>query len=185
MTQYLSQLNKGPSQCNWAVAKCVLHYLKGTKDVGLVYQRIPKLKEDDLGHASPWAFCDANYAEDPRDCPSTSGYAFMLAGGPIAWKSKKKPSVTLSTTEAEYYMLSIACQEAIWLKQLCQELQMNFNEPINVYMDNTGVVALSDNPVLHNQSKHIDIRWHFMWDIIWSKSICTSHIPGTQKEPTF
>src|SRR5882724_4281074 len=165
MTQYLSQLNKGPSQGNWAVAKHISHYLKGTKDIGLVYRRIPKLKEDDLRHASPWVFCDVNYAEDPHDHHSTSRYVFMLVGGPITWKSKKQLSVTLSMTEAEYYMLGIACEEAIWLKQLCQELQMNFNKPIDIYMDNTGAVALSDNPVFHNQSKHIVIRWHFMWDL--------------------
>jgi len=127
---------------------------------------------------TPWGFCNVNYAEDPHDRCYTSRYVFMLAGGPITWKSKKQASVALSTTEAEYYALGIACQEAIWLKQLCQELQMVFNEPIKIYTDNTGAVALSDNPVLHNQSKHIDIRWHFVRDLIRSKSIRTLHIPG-------
>ena len=185
MTQYLSQSNKGPTRGNWTAAKHVLRYLKGTKDAGLVYRRIPKSKEDVLGHVTPWAYCDVNYAEDPRDRHSTSGYVFMLAGGPITWKSKKQVSVTLSTTEAEYYALGIACQEAIWLKQLCQELQMVFNEPIEIYMDNTGAVTLSDNPVLHNRSKHIDIRWHFMWDLIQSKSIRTSHIPRIRNGADF
>jgi len=134
---------------------------------------------------TPWAFCDVNYAEDPHNCCSTSGYVFMLAGGPIMWKSKKQPSVTLSMTEAKYHMLGITCQEAIWLKQLCQELQMTLNEPTDVYMDNTGVVALSNNPIFHNWSKYIDIRWHFMQDLIWSKSIHTSHIPGTQNGADF
>src|SRR5882724_8080542 len=185
ITQFLSQANKDPRQRDWDAAKRVLRYLKGTRNMGIVYRRDPDEALTGHDHAVPWGYCDTNYAEDAWDRRSTSGYVFMLAGGPISWKSKKQPSVSLSTTEAEYYVLSIACQEAIWLKQLCQELQMNFNEPINVYMDNTGVVALSDNPVLHNQSKHIDIRWHFMWDLIWSKSICTSHIPGTQNGADF
>jgi len=60
-------------------------------------------------------------------------------------------------TEAEYYTLGIACQEAIWLKQLCQELQMTFDKPTDIYTDNTGAVALSDNPVFHNWSKPIDM----------------------------
>src|SRR5882724_2154933 len=85
---------------------------------------MPKSREDKLGHMAPWVFCDMNYAEDPHDCSSTSRYAFMLAGGLISWKSKKQTSVALSMTEAEYYALGIMCQEAIWLKQLCQELQM-------------------------------------------------------------
>jgi len=67
-----------------------------------------------------WDFCDTNYAEDPCDHRSTSGYVFMLASGSNVWKSKKQVSIALSTTEAEYYMLGVACQEAIWLKQPCQ-----------------------------------------------------------------
>ena len=88
-------------------------------------------------------------------------------------------------TEAKYYTPGIACQEAVWLKQLCQELQMTLDGPTNVYMDNMGAVALSDNPVFHNWSKHIDIRWHFVCDLIQSKSIHTSHIPGTQNGANF
>ena len=81
----------------------------------------------------------------------------MLANGPIAWKSKKQPSVTLSTTEAEYYALGMACQEGVWLKQLCQEIFMAIDEPIHIFSDNTKAVALLDNPVYHSRSKHIDI----------------------------
>jgi len=113
-------------------------------------------------HLTPWVFCDANCAKDLPNHRSTSGYVFMLAGGPMTWKSKKQASVALSTTEAKYYVVGIACQEAIWLKQLCQELGMKLDEPINMYTDNMGAVALSDNPVFHNQSKHIDIKWHFI-----------------------
>src|SRR5882724_10699870 len=68
----------------------------------------------------------------------------------------------LSTTEAEYYALGVVCQEAMWLRQVFQELSMTFDAPLHIYSDNTGAVALSDNPVFHTQSKHIDIRWHFI-----------------------
>ena len=114
-----------------------------------------------------------------------SGYVFILAGGAILWKSKKQASVSLSTTEAEYYALGIVCKEAIWIKQICQELRMLLNDPILIYSDNTGAVALSDNPVFHNRSKHIDIRWHFVRDLICLKVVCTSHIPGTENGVDF
>jgi len=113
--QYLSQLNKKPSLNDWIMAKRVLHYLKGTKDIRVMYKKVTKSTEGDLGHVTPWAFCDMNYSKDPCDRRSTSGYMFMLASGSITWRSKKKASITLSTMEAEYYALGIACQEAIWL----------------------------------------------------------------------
>jgi len=120
------------------------------------------------GHrdATPCGYCDANYAENPHDQKSTSGYSFMLAGGPITWKSKKQALVTLSTTEAKYYALGVACQEAVWLQQLCKELHMDLNQLTPIYSDNMGMVALSDNPIFHNHSKKIDIRWHFVCDLI-------------------
>jgi len=78
----------------------VLWYLKGSKGLGIVYRRMLEPSEASHNHMTPWGFCDANYAEDPRDCKSTSRYASMLTGGPIAWKSKKQASMALSTTEA-------------------------------------------------------------------------------------
>ena len=134
---------------------------------------------------TPWGYCDANYAKDSHDRKSTSRYAFMLANGPIAWKSKKQPSVALSTTEAKYYALGITCQEGVWLKQLCQEIFMMFDKSILIFSDNTGAVALSENPVFHRRLKHIDIRWHFIRDLIRSGSICSLHIPGVQNGTDF
>ena len=81
-----------------------------------------------------WGFYNANYTEDSCNCKSTSRYVFMLAGGPIVWKSKKQMSVALSTTEVEYYALGIAYQEAVWIWQLFQELFTTFNNPIHIYL---------------------------------------------------
>ena len=81
----------------------------------------------------------------------------MLTNGPIAWKLKKQPSIALSTTKAKYYALGLACQEGVWLKQLCQEIFMGFDKSIHIFMDNTRAVALSNNPVYHSRLKHIDI----------------------------
>ena len=185
ITQFLSQSNKGPLQCDWNTAKSVLCYLKGSQDIGIVYHRESSSKSRDHGHATPWGYCDSNYVEDPRDWKSTSSYSFMLARGPIAWKSKKQTSVALSTTEAEYYTLGVTFQEAVWLRQLCKELGMDLNQLTSIYSDNMGAVALSDNPVFHNRSKHIDIHWHFICDLIQSKTIHTSHIPGTENGSDF
>ena len=62
---------------------------------------------------------------------------------------------------------------------------MTFGDPIDVYTDKTGAVALSDNPVFHNRSKHIDIQWHFIRDLIRSKVLRALHIPGVQNGADF
>src|SRR5882724_8223232 len=151
----------------------------------LMFRRDSDATHVQQGPLTPWGFCDVNYAKDPHDRKSTSSFVFMLAGGPISWKSKKQMLVSLSTTEAEYYALGIACQEAAWLKQIGQELLMSLNKPIHIYSDNTGTVAPSDNPIFHNRSKHIDIRWHFIRELIRSKIVRTSHIPRTQNRADF
>ena len=62
-------------------------------------------------------------------------------------QKKKQDSVLLSTTELEYYVLGITCQEAAWIKQIFQEVIMPLNDPILIYSDNTSAVALSNNPI--------------------------------------
>src|SRR5882724_10675786 len=144
ITQYLSQANKKPSQWDWNTAKRVLRYLKGTRELGIMFRQDPGVGQIEHDPATPWGYCDANYMEDPHDWKSTSGYVFMLAGGSISWKSKKQPSVSLSTTEAEYYALGIVCQEAEWIKQMCLKLRRSLNSPIHIHSDNTGAVSLSE-----------------------------------------
>ena len=145
--------------------------------MGIVYWRDPDETLTRCDHMVPWGYCDANYTEDAQDQRLMSSYTFMLAGGPISWKSKKQPSVSLSTTEAEYYALGIACQEAAWIRHIYQEIFKPLNNRVLIYTDNVGAVALSENPVFHNQSKHIDIHWHYIRDLIRSKIIHSSHIP--------
>src|SRR5882724_10345706 len=101
ITQFLSQANKDPRQRDWDTAKRVLRYLKGTRGMGIIYQRDPDESLTRHDHAVPWGYCDTNYTVDAQDRRSTSGYVFMLDGRQILWKSKKQPSVSLPTTEVE------------------------------------------------------------------------------------
>jgi len=109
----------------------------------------------------------------------------LLAVAPYRGNQRNNHPFSLLTTEAEYYTLGIACQEAEWIRQICLELLIPLNGPIHIYSDNTGAVALSENPVFHSRSKHIDIRWHFVHDLIRSKTVHTSHIPGIQNGADF
>ncbi|KAG6578193.1 Gag-Pol polyprotein [Phytophthora cinnamomi] len=106
---------------------------------------------------------DPYWAGDIESRRSTSGYAFMMNGGCISWRSKKQRTVALSSTEAEYMALSEATQEAVWLKVFLRELgEMASDEAIKIYEDNQGSIALAKNPEFHKRTKHIDIRYHFV-----------------------
>ena len=72
-----------------------------------------------------------------------------------------------STTEAKYVAMSDAAKEALWLGRLAHTFrQVESDSAPIVYSDSQGVVALSKNPVHHNASKHIDVRYHFVWDCV-------------------
>jgi len=120
-------------QQDWNAAKRVLRYLKGTRELGIMFQQDLGMGQAEHDPASPWGYCDTNYTEDPCNQKSTSSYAFMLTGSCISWKSKKQLSVSLSTMEAEYYALGIACHEVEWIRQICLELLMPLNGPIHIY----------------------------------------------------
>jgi hypothetical protein len=74
--------------------------------------------------------------------------------------------VTLSTTEAEFISAAYSACQVIWLKRILKELCHDQCKSTVVYYDNVSAIKLSKNPVLHGRSKHIDIRFHFLRDLI-------------------
>ena len=98
---------------------------------------------------------------------STTGYCFKFGNGAISWKWKLQECTATSTTEAEYVAASDTAKEALWLSRLAHTFrQVDSDSAPVVYNDSQSVVALSKNPVHHNTSKHIEVRYHFVRD--WS-----------------
>ena len=100
----------------------------------------------------------------------------MLAGGAVSWKSKLQQTVALSTSEAEYMSACAATQEAIFQRQLLEDLGFPQQEATVIHEDNTGAIALSENPVSHNRSKHIDIRYHFVRERVEMGEVKLVHV---------
>src|SRR5690242_3872909 len=118
---------------------------------------------------------DADWGADPADQKSILGYLFKLADGPIAWRSKKQLTVALSSMEAEYMSLTIAVQEAIWLRTLLTELEIGPKGPIMINCDNQAVLAHANNEMITQCTKHIDIKYHFVRDAISTGEIKTDY----------
>jgi hypothetical protein len=114
-----------------------------------------------------------------NDRKSTSGLIFFLAGGPIAWQSAKQRVVALSSCEAEYIATTGAACEAVWLARLLAELIEGAVLAPKLKVENKSAIALMKNPVHHDQSKHIDVKFHFIWECCDRKLIDVEFV-GTE-----
>ena len=167
LSQYMSEPNKN----HMSMAKHVLRYLKGTINEKLIF-RSNKRELEILG------FCDADWANS-GDRRSITGYGFQLnPNGPlISWKCKKQPTVALSTCEAEYMSLAAAAQEGKFLISLFSDLMGENLQHFLLYCDNQGSIALAKNPIQHQRSKHIDIRYHFVREMIKDDIMILQYVP--------
>ena len=109
----LSRFPENSGRVHWVVAKRVLRYLNGSKDLELCYTK-------DAGGVKLYGSADADWAGDLDDRRSTTGYSFHLqkAGAAISWSTKKLPNAAMSTSEAEYQAMASAFQEALYLRSL-------------------------------------------------------------------
>ena len=75
----------------------------------------------------------------------------------------------------------MACCEAVWLRKLFSELFEHVLDTTMILYDNQSGIRLSENPMFHNRSKHIDIRYHFIWDMVQRGAVRLDHI-GTDEQ---
>ncbi|KAL5541599.1 hypothetical protein UlMin_009309 [Ulmus minor] len=144
-----------PRKIHWEAAKWLFRYIKGTKNVGLVYKRRGETKLRLEG------FVDADYARNKDNRRSTTAYMFCLNRCCISWKAQLQPIVVLSTTEAEYITVIAAIKEALWLQGILQELKLMEDKAI-VFSDSQSTLHLCKNLAFHEKTKHVDVRYHFI-----------------------
>ncbi|GLJ07318.1 hypothetical protein SUGI_0064280 [Cryptomeria japonica] len=143
----VSRFMQEPYELHWKAAKCILHYIQGTHHYGIHYAAGTGL--------CLVGYTDSDWAGDLVDRKSTSGYSFHLGSGPICWQSKKQHAIALSSTEAEYRGTVNAAIETIWLQQILIEFGFTTPWPTVLHCDNQNAIAISKNPVQHQQTKHI------------------------------
>eukprot|EP00253_Pinus_taeda_P005496 PITA_05496 len=101
---------------------------------------------------------------------STSGYVFNVFGGEVSWMSKRQSLLALSTIEAEYMASTHASKESIWLQRLCSSMGL-VKRVIRIDCDSQSVIFLAKNPSYHSKTKHIDVQYHFVRDMVEDKKV--------------
>ena len=183
----LSRFLSNPGRHHWNEAKRVLAYLKGTSDYVIQYLSDALPVGGITGYSrgvgmkptgsSIKGFCDSDWAGCVDTHRSTSGFVWIMNGGAVCWRSKLQAIVALSSTEAEYVGAMPAVQEIIWLRDLLCELRITDHSPSLLNMDNRGAVTLTRGTGDNHQTKHIDIRYHFICSHVEQNQIKVQYVP--------
>ena len=164
----LARFQSNPGIEHWNALMHVVGYIKNTVDLGLTYSR-----DSDI---SPMAYVDADYGGCRDTRRSTSGYVFIMAGGAVAWSSKRQATVALSTVEAKYVAMSRCAQQMLWMHSWLSEVEIEFALPGVIRGDNRGAIALTKNTKDHGKVKHIDMRHHYIRELLKTGSITMEQV---------
>ncbi|KAF8749245.1 Reverse transcriptase (RNA-dependent DNA polymerase) [Rhizoctonia solani] len=151
---YIAQFTTCFGPAHVTQVKRLVRYLKGTLTLGLTYRRLAE-GFGEIGYS------DADWGSNLID-------------------PKKQATVALSTMEAEYMALLHACTQALWMRQFFEELYLYADAPTLILSDNLAALTLSVESQFHGRSKHIDIRHHFMRDIIEKRKVTTLYVPSNE-----
>ena len=155
----LTKVLDGASPAAFKELKRVIKYVLDTEKLAL------KIKPEVSNGKGQWSmviYSDSDYATDPENRLSVSGFVLYLCGVPIVWRTKQQRSVTLSSSEAEYYALSEAVKEIRFIYQLLKEMGFEVVLPITVRVDNIGAIFMAENMQVSQRTKHIDTRLRFV-----------------------
>lgn len=158
------------SKEHYRAAKHLLRYLKGTADYALTF-------DASTCERTLQGYVDADWGGCLTSRRSTTGFANLLFGGLVAWKSRRQPTVALSTMEAELSAGCDATKQAAWLRQILGDLHIPLDGPIRYFCDNQGAIAAASNPGQHEKRKHMGMRAHYVTDEVKKNRVAFEYIP--------
>ncbi|GAB2291727.1 hypothetical protein Dimus_038172 [Dionaea muscipula] len=170
----LSRFMSNPGPDHWNALKWLLRYLNCTAASGLLFKKWTN--ELDLV-----GYVDADFAGDRDGRKSTTAYCITVGGNCVSWKTQLQPLVALSTTEAEYVAITDIFKEGIWVQGLLKEINL-LRTCCTIFTDSQSALHLCKNPVHHERTKHIDVKYHFIRDSLVDGILEISKVP-TEDNP--
>jgi hypothetical protein len=165
---------EAPAADHLAAVKQLLCYVAGTLKFGCVYRRGDR--ETLVG------FTDSDHAGDIDTRKSTSGVLFFLGDSPVTWLSLNQNVVATSSCEAEYIAAASGARQGVWLARLFSELLNKEAAPVTLFIDNKSTISLCKNLVLHESTKHIDLRYHYIRDCVEKGTIMVDYISTNEQK---
>ena len=167
MSQYMSN----PTQEHIQKAHHIVKYLESTPNLALSFSG---------GESSLDSFCDSDWAGDKDTMHSTSSYAIFLGKDLVSWRSRRQPTVALSSTEAEYMSMCDCAQQILWIQSLFRKCCLMINH-FAMFGDNKGAIHIAGNPVMEGRSKHISIKYYFLHEHVEEKAFVLNWVSTDQQ----
>jgi hypothetical protein len=174
ITNRLSQFCADPAVRHRNAVIRVLRYIAGTLLYTIVLGGMQGPERNLVGYT------DADYG-GIQDRHSVSASLFLLGGGPVSWSSKRQRIVVTSTVESEYIALCMGAKTGVWIHRLLYELNYRHytseTGTIRILGDNQGSLSLANNLENHQRTKHIDIQYHYVRELVETGAITIEYCP--------
>ena len=169
-----SRFMQNPGKTHWDAALRVLRYLKGTYDFRLWFTP---------DGVELCGYTDADYAGCIDTRRSTSGYIVKIGSTAVAWQCKQQACVALSSCESEYVAACTGAKQVVWMRRLLNELNVKqHSDTTIIYVDNEAARQLSENPIHHDRTKHIDTQYHYLRDLLAQCIVKLVHVSTVDEE---
>lgn len=166
----ISMFIANPGKQHWEALKWILRYLKGSSEVVLWFGKNKKMQEAIEGYV------DSDHAGCIDTRKSLTGLVFTLYGNAMSWKSNLQTVVALSTTEDECIAMTEAIKEGMWLLGIIREMGVK-QDCVTIHCDNQSTIHLTKHQLFNERSKHIDVKLHFVRDIVSKGFVVEKKIP--------
>ena len=173
----LARYNSKPKKTHWNALRGTLKYLHGTETLALVFEATDEDVNDQIKIIT---HSDADYAGDKDSRRSRTGFVIQVMGSLVAWQSKMQPTISISTTEAEYQAATAAVKETLWIKNYLQQLLEPRTISAKIYMDNQSALRLIQNPQSVTRAKHIDVQHHFLRERAIREEVTFEYCPTNE-----